>query len=470
MTTAHRSCLVFLLLLTAGRAGAQGLAELEARLASKPGGTRFSALVVDEATGAVLLRHAPDTALVPASNMKVLTTAAAWGRLGPSFAHETRVMAPAAPVDGVITGDVVVIGDGDPTISRRFDPAPLLSDWAEALWRAGVREITGGVVADDRAFDDVRLHPDWEASDAERWYGAEISALTLNDGCIDVSVAGSPGGARVTLSPETGYFTVEVAAGLTEDRKKHVFSIVRAGPDKRQLRITGRVWTRAAGYESSVPAREPAMFFAVLLRERLIARGIEVAGPARRAAEGDAAPAFTLHRRLAPLPRTLEVTNRRSQNMYAECLAKTLGRRLGGGGTWAAGAGVITAHARASGAEADEVVVRDGSGLSRENRLSAAALVAVLRAASRGAEGATFRQTFAEPGGDDGTLERRLRDLPAGAALRAKTGTLTGVAALSGYLTVGQRRVVFSVIGNGGGGGRDVIDAVVKGVARHLSQ
>lgn len=467
----QRSCLALLLCLTAARAGAQDLAELKARLASNPGGTRFTALVVDEASGAVLLGHAQDTALVPASNMKVLTTAAAWSRLGPTFAHETRVMAAGAPVDGVISGDVVVVGDGDPTISRRFDPEPLLSDWAEALWRAGVRKVTGGVVADARAFDDVRLHPDWEPSDAERWYGAEISALTLNDGCIDVNVAGSPGGARVTLSPDTGYFTVEVAAGLTEDKNKHVFSVLRAGPDKRQLRITGRVWTRAPGYESSVPARDPAMFFAVLLRERLVARGIEVVGPARRAAAGDAANgAFTLHRRLAPLPRTLEVTNRRSQNMYAECLAKTLGRRHGGGGTWAAAGEVIAAHARASGAEADEVVVRDGSGLSRENRLSAAALVAVLRAASRGPEGAAFRSTFAEPGADDGTLEKRLRDLPAGAALRAKTGTLTGVSALSGYLTVGQRRVVFAVIGNGGGGGKDVIDAVVKGVARHLSQ
>lgn len=254
------SCLVLLLLLVAGRAGAQDLSELKARLASSPGGTRFSALVVDEATGAVLLGHAQDTPLVPASNMKVLTTAAAWARLGPTFAHETRVMAPAAPVNGVVAGDVVIIGDGDPTISRRFDPDPLLSDWAEALWRAGVRKITGGVVADARAFDDVRLHPDWDASDAERWYGAEISALTLNDGCIDVSVAGSPGGARVTLFPDTGYFTVEVAAGLTPDKKKHVFSVVRGGTDKRQLRITGKVWTQAPGYESSVPARDPALF------------------------------------------------------------------------------------------------------------------------------------------------------------------------------------------------------------------
>lgn len=432
-------------------------------------GTTFGALVVDEASGAPLFSHGADEALVPASNMKLVTTAAALARLGRDFAHETRVMAGDRPRGGVVQGDLVVVGGGDPTISRRFDPDPLLSDWAEALWQAGVRQITGDVVADDRAFDDVRLHPDWDPSDAERWYGAEVGALSLNDNCIDVTVAGSAQGPRVTLAPDTAYVVVDVAAALTEARKQHVFSLVRTGSDLRTIRLTGRVWSRADGYTSSVPVRDPGLFFATVLRERLVARGIEVAGQARRVRDGDAAPRFTLHRRLAPLPRTLAVTNQRSQNFYAECLAKTLGREHGGEGTWDAAAKALTAFARSCGVDPGEVRVRDGSGLSRENRLSAAALVAVLRAATRGPDGALFRDSLAAPG-EEGTLQRRLRDLPRGARVRAKTGTLTGVSALSGYLEVGERRVVFALIGNGGGGGRAQLDALVVTLARRLSK
>lgn len=467
MKTVHLWLLGALVAATLGAARADDL-DLEGSLAGAKG-TRFGALVVDEATGAPLFSHDADEPLVPASNMKLLTTAAALARLGRDFAHETRVMAGGPPRDGVLEGDLVVVGDGDPTISRRFDPDPLLSDWAEALWRAGVRRITGDVVADDRAFDDVRLHPDWDPDDAERWYGAEVGALSLNDNCIDVTVAGSPQGAKVTLAPDTTFVTVDVAAALTEVRKQHVFSLARTGPDLRTIRVTGRVWSRADGYTSSIPVRDPGLFFATVLRERLAARGIEVAGQARRARDGDPAPRFTLHRRLAPLPRTLEVTNHRSQNFYAECLAKTLGRKHGGGGTWDGAARVLTAFARSCGADQDEVRVRDGSGLSRENRLSAAALVAILRAAASGPDAAIFRDSLAAPG-EEGTLQRRLRDLPRGASLRAKTGTLTGVAALSGYLDVGGRRVVFAVIGNGGGGGRAQLDALVVALARRLGK
>ncbi|MBX3468916.1 MAG: D-alanyl-D-alanine carboxypeptidase/D-alanyl-D-alanine-endopeptidase [Planctomycetes bacterium] len=467
MTTSARAGLLALLLVALAPAvRADDLAGMGAVLA-KARETTFGALVVDERTGEALFAHGAEAPLVPASNMKVVTTAAALARLGADFAHETRVMCAAAPAGGVVEGDLVVVGDGDPTLSRRFDQDPLLADWAEALWRAGVRRVTGDVVADDRAFDDVRLHPDWHPSDAERWYGAEVGALSLNDNCVDVTVGAAGGRPTARLAPDTGYVTVEVAATLTDDRKQHVFSLLRAGPERRTIRLTGRVWSRAGGQESSVPVADPGLFLATVLRERLVARGIEVGGAARRARAGDPAPGFTLHRRLAPLPRTLAVTNQRSQNLYAECLTKTLGRRCAAGGTWPEGAKVIAEFARASGAAAAQVTVRDGSGLSRENRLSAAALVAVLRAASRAPTGEVFRASLAAPG-EEGTLQRRLGDLPRGAALRGKTGTLRGVASLCGYVEVGGRRAVFAVIGNGGSGGREEADALARAVARRL--
>lgn len=464
--TASRAVLLLLALL-APVALADPAADCEAALAGGKN-VKFGALVVEQGTGEVVWRHAEAEPLVPASNQKVLTTAAALALLGPGFVHETRVVAVAPPLpDGLVPGDLVVVGAGDPTISRRFDPEPLLSDWAEALWRAGVRRVAGDVVADDRAFEATTSHASWDDSDLERWYGAEVGALVLNDGCIDITVMGAPGRPRATLAPNTSYVAVEVLASATSQKKQHVFSVVRAGADKRTLRVTGKVWTGSSGLESSVPVRDPGLFFATVLRERLLARGIAVAGGARRARAGEATPGHLLHVRRAPLARALEVTNKRSQNLYAECLLKTLGRAKGAGGTWAAGADVVSGWAKQQGVAAGELTVEDGSGLSRGNRLSARALVTVLRAIGEGPHGARFRATLAVPG-EEGTLDDRLKGLPQGVTVHAKTGTLRGVSSLSGYLVAGSKVWVFSMIGNGGSGGRPEIDACVKRLAKAI--
>jgi len=452
----------------AGLARADLTDDLEARL-RRAGRTSFTVQVVDLGSGGVLFAHEARRPLVPASNAKLATTAAALTLLGPDYAHETRVVVEARPADGVVRGDLFVVGGGDPTISRRFDPEPLLSDWAARVRRSGITRIEGDVVADARFFDDVRVHPSWEASDLERWYGAEVSGLSLNDNCLDVSVAGSPSGVVVTLRPDTAYVDLDVRADLIPGRRGHRFALLRTGPGKRTIRVTGRVWREAGAYESSVPVADPALLFATVLRDRLEQAGVAVTGRARKAGSDERVEGLTVYARKAPLPRTLEVTNQRSQNFYAECLLKTLGAERGGAGDWPTGAAVVASYVRSCGAPKAEVRVADGSGLSRDGALSARALVGVLRAMAAGPHAALFRRSLAAPG-EDGTLRRRLRDLPDGAALRAKTGTLTGVAALSGYLTVGERRVAFAIVGNGGGTGaiRSAIDDVVRAVADHL--
>lgn len=461
--------LALLALLLAPPLLAQDLArDCDAALQAK--GVTFGAQVVELGSNRVVFEKEGERPLVPASNMKVLTTAAALALLGPDFAHETKVMAGAPPQAGVIAGPIIVVGSGDPTIARRFDADPLLSDWAEALWQAGVRRIAGDVVADDRAFDGPGLHPDWDLDDAEKWYGAEVGALELNDGCVDVSVRGAAGAPKVELLPSTSWLVLDVQAGVTANKKQHVFSVLRAGADKRTLRVTGKVWTGANPQEANVPVRDPGLFLVNVLLERLEARGIVVDGVARRVTAQDAALPHTLFTRKAPLLRTLDVTNQRSQNLYAECLLKTLGRVKGTGGTWSGGAAVSAAFARQCGAAEGQVVVRDGSGLSREDRLSARALVAVLKATAQGPNGQRFRETLATPEGE-GTLASRLHDLAGGVTVYAKTGTLTGVSALSGYLVApgGAKTWMFSIIGNGPGGGRAQIDAAVRRLSKALA-
>mgnify|MGYP002013536713 CR=1 FL=1 len=447
---------------------------LERAVAAAPGSAKL-AVAVETPQGEVLYRRQASEALVPASNMKLLTSAAALELLGAGFEHETRLSLLGERSGAVHRGDLWLLGGGDPTISRRFDKDPLLSDWVAGLVKAGVKRIEGDLILEDRVFDAVRLHPAWEPADFEHWYGAEISGLTLNDNCVDVTVAGGAK-PRVSCAPESAYLRIQHQAQAVSSRKAHRFGLVRVGEDKRTLRLSGKVWTKAGGYTTSVPVADPAMWFGAVLAARLEAAGVELTGVVRRprAQERyDYRRGFSVWLRKSPLPRTLAVLNQRSQNLYAECLLKTLGRRDAEGrltqqGSWPRGAAVIERYAQAQvGIAAGEVKVSDGSGLSRDNRLSARALCAVLRRALSLPSGQVYRESLAQPG-EQGTLRRRLRGLPKGVEVRAKTGTLTGVSALSGELRKGERVVVFSLIMNGRGTSRRHLDRILQALAEAL--
>lgn len=433
-------------------------------------GVRF-----ESSDGKVLFQRSSKEALLPASNMKLFTTTTALYRLGTDFKHETRIVLAGKRQTGAIhRGDLWLIGGGDPTLSFRFDAAPLLSDVVAAFKAAKITSVEGALVIDARAFDEVRLHPVWEKSDHEHWYGAEVSGLILNDNCLDVTVKAGP---TVSLAPATDYVRLLVEAKSTSNRKKHNFSIVRTGPDKRTFTVRGKVWNKSTGLTRSIPVADPAAFYGMVLRARLAAAGIKVTGPLRKASPAAPAPkGFTLWRRLAPLPRTLGVINQRSHNLYAECLFKTLGRLSPKGksktltrqGSWPRGAEVVSAFTKQElGIPASELTVSDGSGLSRGNRASTRSLCRVLRAALSHPKSEVFLASMAQPG-KEGTLKRRLRKLPKGVTVRAKTGTLTGVSALSGVIEIGQRRVVFSLVMNGPGTSRRHLDRILLAAARAL--
>lgn len=467
--------ILLLLAATPARGGPTLTEELQAVVdAARARGGKFTIVVEDVSSGKRLYAINPTVALKPASNVKLLTTSAALHHLGPHFVLETRLRAGGAQQGGTLQGDLWVVGGGDPTISRRFDKEPLLDELAAAVVAAKLKRVAGDLIVDDRAFDAVRLHKAWEPSDGEHWYGAEISALSLNDNCVDVQVAGGARLPRVVLKPSTGYLKLDLRARLVAARKRHRWSAKRAGTDKRTLRVTGGVWRKARpGYTKSIPVPDPARYFGTVLRERLEARGVEVEGALRRPRSDERPRGKALWTRSTKLVRVVRVINQNSQNLYAECLLKTLGRwlpnkTLGGVGTWPKGLRLVRGYARLTcGLPTAEVLVVDGSGLSHTNRLSANALVTILKKALRAKTGRVFRESLARPG-KNGTLRRRFRKLPQGVALRAKTGTLTGVAALSGILEKGQRRWVFSLIMNGKPASHRVLNRLVRVLVRHL--
>ncbi|MBI3722988.1 D-alanyl-D-alanine carboxypeptidase/D-alanyl-D-alanine-endopeptidase [bacterium] len=440
---------------------------------------KVSAIVRSITTGETLYSKDAHEPTTPASTMKLATTAAALELLGADFEHETGVYARGSlSKEGTLKGDLVVRGSGDPSISRRFqvEEAPLLGDWAEELAKK-VKVIEGDVVADDRAFERAGFHPDWNEAEAQDWYAAEVSALNLNDNCLDVTVEPAGGTVRATAKPETRSIALDVTATLTPQKKEHRVACARDAEGKT-IHVSGRIWQKASPFEAKVAVRSPALLFANVLSERLASAGVQVKGKARLVAESEPKTTGTpLLVRRSPLLRTLAVCNKRSQNLYAECLLKTLGKEKGEAGSWEAGSKVVSRFLRDLGVAGSELTIRDGSGLSREDRLSASALATILESVVKGPRGVTFLETLSVAG-QDGTLEKRLGDLPSGAVFRGKTGTMKGVSSLAGVLELehgarGERELIaVAVVINGTRGAalaRRAQDETIRATVRDRS-
>ena len=436
-------------------AAPDGLADrLAAAVASAGLGDATVAVAVRRVAdgGLVFGRHAGDP-VIPASNAKVATCAAAWLRLGPDWRWTTTVTQQGTRgADGTLRGDLLVRGDGDPTISARFGggrAAATLEQWAAILRERGLTRVAGHLLLDDSAFDAQRLHPDWPEDQVSRWYSAEITALTLNDGCVDLQVAAEGSRPRWVADPATAYVEVDNDCRVTASRREHQVSVWRTAGANR-IRIWGRVWPGAADAPFSVPVQDPALFFGQVLRECLARAGITVEGTVRRATADEArreGPMLVRHR--APLGLAVGVCLARSQNLYAEHLCKTLGRAARGQGSWTAGGAAIAEALRAAGVPVGAIALRDGSGYSRESRVTADALARVLVHMGQRSDFDAWRACLAAPG-EPGTLDDRLTNEPTRSRVRAKTGYLAGVSALSGYAQAADGAwYAFAVLVNG---------------------
>jgi D-alanyl-D-alanine carboxypeptidase/D-alanyl-D-alanine-endopeptidase (penicillin-binding protein 4) len=462
-------------LLAAEPAGPRGLeAEVRrliaghARSDASLEGADIAVAVIDHA-GREVVRIRADEPMKPASNLKVLTTAAALHLLGPEHRFETTVTADAPLRDGVIRGDVVVRGTGDPNISGRFfggNPTSLFRSWARGLRSAGLRRIEGDLIADDTYFDDVRLQPTWDLRQAEAWYSAEISALSLNDNCADVTVRpGSRPGERASIkvAPASSLVRIEGSAS-TVTRGTRV--ILHRKPGTNLITVSGRIQAGGPPWTGNITIHDPALFFVRSLARVLDEEGISIAGKARRierpGATAAAAPAYAsapgepaeiLIRHASTLLQDLPVINKRSQNLHAEMLLKSMGARLFGDGSLAGGERAVRKFLRERGIPAETLVLADGSGLSHANRLSASLLARVLHAARSMPCSREFLESL-PVAGEDGTLDDRFRQSPElRGMLHAKTGYIARVSCLSGYVRRGTRVWSFSILTNGLGAG-----------------
>jgi D-alanyl-D-alanine carboxypeptidase/D-alanyl-D-alanine-endopeptidase (penicillin-binding protein 4) len=425
---------------------------------------RASLLVVSLDRGDTLFAHNADRPLAPASNLKLFTSAAGLFYLGPEFRYNTYLLANGPIRDGVLEGDLVLYGTGDPTLSDRFGP-DVMDAFADTLVAMGIREIRGSIIGDASFFEGSGLGDGWQTSYSNAVYAAPASALSYSEniGVLEVRPGPSAGTAAVaTLLPGGKGIQIRnevrtIASGRSSVR---VTREGYAGP----IVVSGQISRRTSRIRWSVPVAEPARFAASALKNALVERGVVAEGEVKAISDRSNspisgrslfAPALQSGSRIRVLaihtsPRlldVLEVVNKRSNNFMAEQVIRTVGRVARGRGSVTGGASAFGHFAEEAGIAAESFEVHDGSGLSALNRTSARSVIALLSYVADSPIWTPFWHTLPETGAPDGL--RRMIGTPAEGRLRAKTGTINQVSALSGYVrAAGGERLIFSILNN----------------------
>jgi len=415
-------------------------------------GATVSVMVRDARSGSTLYQHNPRTRLIPASNLKLLTTAAAMDVLGPQYRFSTQLLSNGTQQGGRLAGNLYLRGLGDPT--TQFADYQAL---AAQLASQGVRQVQGDLVFDDTWFDAERLGVDWAQDDESTYYGAQISALTVSPntdfdaGTLLVTAKapvalGQP--VNVVVSPSTDYVQLSNRAisgpgnsyAITRQHGTNLLQLSGALAPGKQSRQWVSVW-------------EPTQLVANLFEQALAQQGIQVLG---RRVIGGASPAtatVVAEHQSAPLQDLITPLLKLSNNNMSEALLKAMGRKTANAGTAAAGVAAVAAFMQRQGLDPATLSQVDGSGLSRRNLVSAQNLTDLLLAASKQPWFDAWYSAFPIAGNADrmtgGSLRYRLRGTAAENNLHAKTGSMAGVSSLSGYITDAEgRRLVFSMISN----------------------
>lgn len=424
--------------------------------------------------GRVVYARNSEKLVVPASNMKLFTMAATAKRLGWDFTFETRLEAIGTVTDGTLHGDLLIVGGGDPSIdSVAFGPAPVFGEWADALKKAGIHRVTGRLIGDDNLFDDEGIGPGWAWDYLNDGYAAPSSALSYNENIAIIRIwpgatVGAP--ARVEVSPAGHGLTVTHTITTGAADSQTTVDQTR-GLNSDDVALGGSIALgRATPLTRTTSVHNPTEFFVGSLHAALAERGIPVRGGAVDIDDIDDAqlpPAngrqVVATRRSQPLSSLGAYFMKSSRNFYGETFLKTLGQRFGRGGTTTAGRTVATDTLTSMGVPEGSYVMYDGSGLSRYNYVSSDAVVTLLKYIWNDE---TMRAPFmaALPvGGQDGTLGSRMRNTALAGHVQAKTGTISNVRSLSGFVDAPSgERFVFSIIANHFTAGSAAVDEVAE--------
>jgi D-alanyl-D-alanine carboxypeptidase/D-alanyl-D-alanine-endopeptidase (penicillin-binding protein 4) len=440
-------------------------------------------LVADAGTGQVLFEENADKFFVPASNMKLFTTALALWKLGAEYRFRTTIEATAEPTgDGKISGPVYLVGRGDPNLSNRkfpyalkeeFDGAPekTIAELADRLAALGIKEISGDIVGDDSYFPRERYPNGWEIDDMVWEYGAAISAIVVDDNTVQLTLTpGERAGDRVEtmVQPSAPEFTVDnqvitSAAGVKADLT------LKREPGSNVVTVLGTLPAKSNPRKLTLAIQEPALHAAAMLKRLLEDRGVKVSGPAREVSLPPGPPVGETRVVLAehlsiPLGQSVKLVNKVSQNLHTEMLLRVSARQSGAWTTPEDLTNFASSFYAIAGIPPGDVVQTDGSGLSRHDLVTPRALVALLLFAQRQPWFTAYYDSL-PVAGVDGTLEDRMKNSIANGRMHAKTGSVEHVRTRSGYAELPSgRKLVFSFLSNNMGSksheATDALDAL----------
>jgi D-alanyl-D-alanine carboxypeptidase/D-alanyl-D-alanine-endopeptidase (penicillin-binding protein 4) len=428
-------------------------------------------------TGRVLFEDNSHKLVRPASNMKLYTVAAALDRLSPDFHFVTSAYAQTKPDgDGVIKGDLIIYGRGDPSLAARFNNGDYfkgIDDLAIRIAGSGLKRVDGNLIGDETYFSGSPYGSGWEWEDLTWYYGAEISSLAVNDNALDLFVkpgsqVGSP--ALVTTGPPDPLLTIINRVTTAAKGTRRSISVYRSLGENR-LELSGTIPLEDRGYTGGIGISHPAQLFMSLLRSALAQHGVKVKGQTQVVSErtgvsmipkgtngsSQSGPLEIAKLQSPPFAIVAAQTLKPSQNLYTEIILRTLGEvapvpspamNAAQQTSEDAGHDVVKAFLKEAGLNPDSLVLSDGSGLSRNDMITADSNVQLLTYMSKHKYAAVWRDAL-PIAGVDGTLRNRMRNTPAENNLRAKTGSLSSAASLSGYVTTAAgENLVFSIVVN----------------------
>lgn len=445
--------------------------------------------VVSLETGRVLVEENAGKLLRPASNMKLYTVAAALDRLSPEYRYSTSVYAQNPPdAEGVVRGDLTIYGRGDPSIAARFNNGDYfkgINDLAAQIVAAGVKRVEGDLIGDETFFTGPQYGSGWTWEDLQWSYGAEVSALSVNDNALDLFVRPGPrvgAPAQITTGPPDPLLTIVNRVTTSAKGSRRELAMHR-GLGRDVIEISGSVPIDDRGYAGAIAISHPALLFVYLLRSALAQRGVKIAGRSRTVPPpaistgfpgrfdspqpaGQLAPIEIASLQSQPFSAIAAETLKPSQNLYTELILRTLGKLFPPAAndltsqpprtSEEAGLEVVKAFLTEAGVQTADLSLNDGSGLSRNDMVTPNATIQLLLHMGRHRFAKAFRDAL-PIAGIDGTLRNRFRGTLAANNVRAKTGTLSSAASLSGYLkSAAGEDLVFSIIVNNYPRGTDV--------------